>query len=743
MHDCTVDNGNGYIDLQGVRFYFPEKPDKSDILFSHLPKKEQKWKRHELPTFSPGDIDWFLDEPDDPDYLVTWDDARRQEIAKQKGVDIWNLDKQGNPRSVKGIDIDPDYVMPPLEEFRGQELDRYFDGVWIMVNGKPVFLTGHYYKYLQWHKNDNGYPDFYITELHEFYHWEAVKQSKVDFGVCKVTQRGRGKSAKMGSIAYDETVMHPEAVVTGQGRNDDDAEKFFIEKIVGPYKHYPDFLIPANSNGTNPTNKLVFSPPSKTGKNAAVYRKEQKEALGSVCDFSQAGEKAVDGRTLRFYWAEEPGKLNPKKIADVYKRHTVNRYCVYRNSRKTGNMMYATTVEDLDVGGFEFKKLWDASNPLKRNKNGQTESGLCKYFISALENTVFDEYGYPVIDNPTKEQREYITKTYGAAYANGARPYHENERETFKNSDDPFKYIEYIQKFPFTEEEAFMFNGKECIYNAEVLQSAQIRLSDPDTNWTAKGDFVWEEIDKKAKWVPNEVNGKWEVSYLLPENLQNKVSSYSSYNGSSTHKPLNGHFISAGLDPISHKVTVDKSRASMAAGAIRIKYNYHIEDEFCNTWCADYLGRPNDPEESFEDMIIAAFFYGTPVLIENNKNAAIQYFQKRGYDAFVMRRPENTLTSRSRAQITPGVPSSTPMIEYYTSITATDINKNGYKLKHLRIVRDFLEFDPNDTTKYDSAVAASLSLVAAERPTYEQEEAIDIETAFTTFDNSGQYSKAN
>jgi hypothetical protein len=742
MHNPTVDNGNGFVDLQGVKFYFPKAPVKTDILFSHLPKKRQKWQRHELPSFSVSDIDWVIDEPETTDYLVTWEEARRQETIKKKGVDVWDLDRYGAPKSVKGVDIDPDYCMECLQNFEEQELDRYFDGVWIMVNGKSIYLTGSYYKYLQWHKNDNGYPDFYITELNEFYHWEATKHSLSDFGVVKITQRGRGKSAKMGSIAYDETVKNPNAMVTGQGRNDDDAEKFFKEKIVAPYKHYPDFLIPVNSIPTNATNNLIFSPSSKSGKNAAVFRKEQREALNSVCDFSKAGEKAVDGRTLRFYWAEEPGKLDAKKVADVYKRHNVNRYCVYRNSKKIGNMMYATTVEDIDKGGAEFKRLWEASDPKNRDENGQTDSGLCKYFISALENTIFDEYGYPVVEDPTDEQRKYISERYGSAYGDGAKPYHERKRKAAKR-EGLSEWVQYIQKFPFNEDEAFWFNGKECVYNAEILQAAQIKLTGSEKDrYATRGDFVWSEKDIKAMWMPNSVNGRWMLSYLLPEDLQNKVRSKGSFNGSKSFKPLNGHFVKAGFDPISHKAVVDTNKQSLAAGAIRIKQNFFIPEEHCDTWCADYLARPLDPEDAYEDMIIAAFFHGSPVLIENNKNACIQYFMKRGYDEFVMRRPESTLTS-GRNQITPGLPSNTPMIEYYVDLTKTDINKNGHKINHIRIVRDFLDFEPNNTTKYDSAVAASLSVVASEKKEKEVNEKFNLGSVFRTYDNSSSISKIN
>ena len=39
----------GYIKVNGLKFKLPVKPSKKDILFSDLKKKNQKWRRTEMP----------------------------------------------------------------------------------------------------------------------------------------------------------------------------------------------------------------------------------------------------------------------------------------------------------------------------------------------------------------------------------------------------------------------------------------------------------------------------------------------------------------------------------------------------------------------------------------------------------------------------------------------------------------------------------------------------------------------
>ena len=58
--------------------------------------------------------------------------------------------------------------------------------------------------------------------------------------------------------------------------------------------------------------------------------------------------------------------------------------------------MMGSTSNALDKGGENFKKLYRDSNVEKRNKNGQTSSGLYSLFIPMEWNYegFIDEYGY-------------------------------------------------------------------------------------------------------------------------------------------------------------------------------------------------------------------------------------------------------------------------------------------------------------------------------------------------------------
>lgn len=677
----------GYEDIKSLRCWKPQKPDSFDIMNFGQPPLQQMWHRTELPDFDSQDIDIFSGTVYAPDERLSWDEARREEIIAQTGRDPWTLDNKGQPKAIAGIQIDEFYVNPFLEGFRVQEFDRIENGFWFYNKGKPVYLTGFHYFYLNWWELNTGYPDFRDTDRRLFYFWQYAIEDKDCYGILEITKRGVGKSYRMGSVAYLQTIRYSKAHVGIQSKTNEDAEEFFTTKVVEPYKQLPEFLQPVSDHGSEPKTKLSFFPPAQRGAAGRFLRKAV-EALRSMLTYRNSGERAYDGTTLKFLVQDEIGKLE-KKNGNAQIRLGVNRNCVYRDSKMVGKIWASTTVEDMDKGGQQVKDIWYDSDMDERSDIGRTKSGLYRFFTSALECSYFDIYGFPVIRKAKEE--------------------HDAER---KNKEgDSVEYIGYVQRNPYNIEEAFMTLGGECIYNAFVLQARQRFLQ--EFVMTTRGDFVWKDgiRDTTALFVENPENGSWEVSWLFAKDSQsNQVSMGVEFNGFKTYTPKNDGKFAAALDPVSHKQTVEKRRSN-AAIAIYRKFDPWEDPDQSDTFVADYVARHDNPDDDNENAIIACVYFGTSILIENNKNNALDYFYKRGYAEFIMTRPAQTTTKTS--QVTDGIPSNTPVIEYYIQRMRTHVTTHGHKLNHLRIVRDLLDFDPNKPTKYDLGVASQLTLVAA------------------------------
>jgi hypothetical protein len=717
--------GGTSVTIDGMECHLPPQPSPFEIMNSHLPTKKQMWRRTELPTFRVLDIEWFSgSEPEDLYEEVDWETARREEVIKQTGTDPWLVDSTGNPKELKHIEPDPNYVSEPLNDFRLQEYDRIFNGFWFYNNGIATYINGMYYFYLNWWKMDVGYPKYREPDRELFYLVSLADTDDRCFGLLYITKRGTGKSFIAGVLAYLIAITNKKAHIGIQSKTDEDAKDLFSTKIAEPYKDLPDFLIPINKHGTNPSSGMDFSPRTVTGRKAIMMRKYQKTALRTKLDFRNAGEKAYDGTSLRFLIQDEVGKVE-EKYANVYKRWIVNRECVFRDNRKRGIGFLTTTVEEMDKGGDPCKKLWYDSNIAERSKNGRTKTWLYRYFRSAIDSAFFDEYGFPLRDK--------------------ARAFFEAERELLQS--DPTSLISYIQKNPFTIEEAFMTQGENCIYNAAILQERQVTLGNPDVKEkiVRVGDFKWKDDipDSTVVFMDNETNGMWEVSYLnISDESKNKKVRWGEFNGVTQWELGVDNRRVIGYDPYSHKRTQDINKESEAGAAVFQKYDFHIPEEHTDTFIADFAGRLTSPDLAHEQVIMAAVFFGAMIFPESNKYGAIDYIERRGYSKYIMERPSSSGSSLHYRGVK-GMPSNTSTITYYTEKTKNHVDKFGKKLKHLRIVRDWLEFNPQNTTKYDSGVAASFAIVAADKPISEESESLDISELFPTFDHSGTEGKFN
>jgi hypothetical protein len=99
-------------------------------------------------------------------------------------------------------------------------------------------------------------------------------------------------------------------------------------------------------------------------------------------------------KNLNLLVHDESGKWErPDNILNNWR---VTKTCLRLGSRIIGKCMMGSTSNALDKGGDNFKKLYNASDVTKRNRNGQTASGLYSLFIPMEWNYegFIDEYGF-------------------------------------------------------------------------------------------------------------------------------------------------------------------------------------------------------------------------------------------------------------------------------------------------------------------------------------------------------------
>ena len=712
--------------IYGIDCWIPPPPPKEEIANYYLPKKEQKWRRNELPTFKPRDIDIWTGTLYEPGDVLDWDMARREEVAKQTGTDPWDVDRYGDPKKIDGLRADLKYVSEPLANFRNPELDRcdpWDGGYWFFSNGNPVWLTPFHYFYLNWWEINVGYPEYRDTDRQIFYLWQWVFENPNCYGLCEVAKRGGGKTYRALAVLYLRTIYGRNILSGIQSKTDDDSKDMFILKLVECYKNLPDFLIPINSNPTDPKTELRFFAKSKRGKSSMFHRLLQRKAIRSTINFKNAQPKAYDGQTINGVLVRDEEGKTIKSVCDVNERHRVTRNCVFRDGKMFGKIYSTTTLDKMDKGGEQFKVIWDGSNQFKVPEGldpADTASGMIRVFFPAYRTEFFDEYGMPdAVKGRDRQQKE---------------------RDKLVN--DPGSLIMEILQYPWNERELFMSSGNSCQYDLNTLRLREQVVLDPDYNKVRVGDFYLENGNwgDKVRWRDNPDNGMWHVGYLFEDYSRdaNKFKVKRSSTGDFTFIPENLGRFSGGFDPTKTGRQVDKRRSS-AAGTIFMHEDVW-RPEISNTWIADFVQEPLDPVEAWLNFLIGCMYYGCQYLPESNLGVP-EELTKIGAGEFIMWRPENTFTTNNRSQHLPGLPSSENMNAYMIRRKQTHVVHHGHKMILPRVIRQSIEFDPEFRTKYDVEVASQLSLIASEKPVAPPPVEINATELVRVWDNSGRIGK--
>tara|TARA_R110002020_G_scaffold47639_2_gene135463 strand:- start:608 stop:2203 length:1596 start_codon:yes stop_codon:yes gene_type:complete len=508
----------------------------------------------------------------------------------------------------------------------------------------------------------------------------------------------------------DEATQVKDKLMGIQSKTGKDAqENIFMKKVVYMFRNYPFFFKPIQDGTTNPRMELAFREPSKriTKKNKTS---QTGEALNTVINWKNTTNNAYDGEKLHLLYLDEAGKWErPTDIKDAWR---IQRTCLIVGRKIVGKAMVGSTVNPMDKGGRQYKDLWRDSNPMERNANGRTVSGLYRLFIPAQQSLegFFDIHGDPIIENPDSP----IMGVDGEDVVLGAKRYLKNERESLKH--DPSELNEVTRQFPFTEDEAFRDSIEGSLFNIGKIYQ-QIEYNDElFPNPVVKGNFIWKEKDKEVIFSAD-VNGRFKVSWMPPDEQRNVIKT----DRGKKVAPFSNRGC-GGVDSYDLDATLD-GRGSK--GALHLYNKFHIENP-SNMFVVEYASRPDLAKIFYEDVLMAAFFYGYPLLVENNKYGIVRYFESRGYDGYLMDRPEHLKGSTATVKVkTKGIPSnSQDVIQAHAHAIEAYVHEHvgiNYdsgdmgKMYFNDTMEDWIGFKIDKRTKYDLTISSGLALLAAQK----------------------------
>ncbi len=155
---------------------------------------------------------------------------RRSEKASEQYWDRVDIPKQlARIQSIFQWHEMPKEFKANYVDYIEREFDRRDHGHWFMNNGKPTYITGSHYMYLQWSKIDIGYPDFREANRIFFIFWEACKADTRSFGMVYLKIRRSGFSFMSSSECVNIATLAKDARVGILSKTGSDAKKMFTD----------------------------------------------------------------------------------------------------------------------------------------------------------------------------------------------------------------------------------------------------------------------------------------------------------------------------------------------------------------------------------------------------------------------------------------------------------------------------------------------------------------------------------
>ena len=692
------------IEISGLKIALPKAP--KECYQRHKSKDEQYWERKELP----------------------------KELSKIQSIFQWNE----MPTEFKSRWVD--YIE--------SEFDNRDYGFWFMNNGKPTYITGSHYMYLQWTSIDVGYPDYREANRLLYIFWEACKADKRSFGVVYLKIRRSGFSFMSSSECIHTATLAKDARVGILSKTGSDAKKMFTDKVVPINSRLPFFFKPIMDGMDKPKTELAYRVPASkiTKKNMFDSEDDAIEGLDTTIDWKNTDDNSYDGEKLLLLVHDESGKwIKPNNILNNWR---VTKTCLRLGSKIIGKCMMGSTSNALAKGGDNFKKLYEDSNVEKRSANGQTKSGMYSLFIPMEWNMegFIDRYGMPVFRTPEKP----VLGIDNELISYGAIDYWEAEVDSLKNDADGLN--EFYRQFPRTESHAFRDESKQSIFNlTKIYQQIDYNDSLIMEHHVTRGSFSWKDgiKDTKVIFSPNK-SGRFYVSWTPSSKIHTTP-----IKRNGVMYPPNEHLGAFGCDSYDISGVVGGGGSN---GALHGLTKFNMDDAPSNEFFLEYIARPQTAEIFYEDVLMACVFYGMPILIENNKPRLLYHFKNRGYRGYCLNRPDKHYTKLSKTERElGGIPNTSEdvkqahaaaiesYIEKYVGIDMEGSYRPSDEYGSMiftRTLEDWAKFDITNRTKFDASISSGLAIMACQKHLYQPEKKESkININFARYNNKGTISQ--
>lgn len=688
------------IHINGQNIGLPAQPKK--IRFQDHSAKLQKWKRYDVPKELIYFDKIFKDEPNP--------ESKQREIQNRHS------------------------------KFIQEDIIRKFNGDWFMNDGEAVYITGHYYFFLQHYKltDMRRYGDFRMPQRDYFIWVEACFADQRCIGSLLLKSRRSSFSTTSGAIVNNKSITYKNGFFPIVSKKDTDAQTLFDRHVVKPFLSLPKHLQPQRTGEVNPKKELIFSSPKK--KLTTNNKSDSSDSgLDTLITYYATTIDAYDGTQATISINDEIGKMKGNLDINEY-WDQAHKMCHIVGSTVVGKALCGSTANPPNKGGKNYERFYNNSKLTTRDRTGMTKTGLYAIFIAADYTTMgfFDEWGYPIYDNP----KEPILNELGDYVTIGVKEYLDNQE--LACGDDIKKLNAQKRNNPRVDTDAFLDEDATNMYATTGMVNLVNFLKEFKHTPKYKTncfnfDLVWKngKRDGEVEMIRNE-NGRF-MAYapngILPIPLERR-NKFDLKNGKKV--PINGHLAALGIDPYTANRTQYGGSRQGIVGTTTDHFDL-VDTHKDLTWLY-YNFRGETFEEAVEDTIKACVYFSIPCLPETNKDSLVKELYKRDMRSYVLLNP-----FKRGAELTPdekmfgGIYTSgsntdkqeEQLVTYLHKVCPDDVDENMIKCPFLELNEHATEYTRENRKSKDDIVAWQLSKAATYGRKFVKERIVVQETSDT------------
>lgn len=603
----------------------PEPRDEKQILNYNLPKKDQVWRR--------------------PQIL----DVNRMGLRERiEYIEMWD--------------------------------ERWLNGMWIFINGEPVWITGIHVDFLVFDKWDFGYAQYLKQQRFDFYFRDLVRKDTNCYGAAILKCRRCGFTTEELAEAIYTLLEDENAHVSLQSNEHKKCTRTLLLPIIDTYVNRPKwmrgrFYAP---NGKKPRGALELTS-NKFDENAEV----QDIYLGGTVLSYPTVAAAVDGTKKRLVVMDEAFKwldCSPEETLGV------NKKCVVEYGIK-GKVHVLSTMGDSDDVVQAVKegcKLIYDSNPRVRDLNGRTTSGLFEWFVSAIHSADIPEEHR----DPAYTKYGDINKDKAEAYVRG---------EVNKHPANSKQRIFEMRRLPLEKKHGLMAATDKTYFPIIRMQDRLDYLNSLPIHQKpyTRGNLTTPDSKGRVDFELSET-GIWLISAHPYFSAEKNIDTRNRFRiiGKKYHPPVNPEG-AIGYDTIKFKKKNTTSNSlSQACLVVKKKFDYFGSGIF-NEYCGIMLDRPENPKDAHFEGVKACLYWGYPINIERNAGDSEDVFEDNNAEPFLLKDKNGIYGVYTNQKTTE---SGVQRLATEFSVPKTDEDKDQIDCYPFEVgLIDFMNFDMGDT----------------------------------------------